>query len=68
MRNKKDKYEYDKNYRKENYRWTIFYIPKSDTKVNEYLAKQKPMSKYIRRLIKEDIENERIEKARAANK
>lgn len=68
MRNKKDKYEYDKNYRKENYRWTIFMIPKSDIETRNFLSKQKPMSKYIRRLIKEDIENERIEKARAANK
>lgn len=56
------------NYKKEKYRNVVILIPREDEKTINYLAKQKPLSSYIRRLIKEDIENERIEKARAANK
>lgn len=68
MRTDADINKYNSNYKKEKYRNVVILIPREDEKTINYLAKQKPLSGYIRRLIKEDIENERIEKARAANK
>lgn len=47
----------DSKYKKENYRNVVILIPRDNEKTIEYLEEHKPISKYIRKLIKEDIES-----------